>query len=80
MPGLPPIMPMQNFDRANEDLYAILYLLTDKPAALLAAKHEDTAGTSGIGQQALLELVSKYKKVTDEVVRSTTDKLVNTTM
>ena len=73
-------MPMQNFDGANEDLYAILYLLTDKPTALLAAKHEDTAGTSGTGQQALLELVSKYKKVTDEVVRSTTDKLVNTTM
>ena len=69
------------FDRANEDLYAILYLLIDKPAALLVAKHEDTTGTtSGNGQQALLELVSKYKKVTDEVIRSTTDKPVNTTM
>ena len=27
------------FDRANEGLYAILYLLTDKPAALLVVKH-----------------------------------------
>ena len=65
---------------ANEDLYAILYLLTDKPAALLVAKHEDTAGTSGNGQRALLEIVSKYKKVTDEVILSTMDKLVNTMM
>ena len=68
------------FDRDNKDLYAIHYLFTDKPAALLVAKHEDTTGTSGNGQQALHELVNKYKKVTDEVIRSTMDQLVNTTM
>ena len=34
----------------------------------------------GNGQQALHELVNKYKKVTDEVIRSTMDQLVNTTM
>ena len=65
------------FNRAEDDLYAILYLLTDKPAALLVAKHKDIIGTSGNGQQALFELVSKYK-VTDEVIRSTIDILVNT--
>ena len=32
------------------------------------------------GQQALLELVNKFEKVTDEVIRSTIDKLVKTTM
>lgn len=67
-------------DRANEDLYAILYLLTEKPAALLVAKHEDTTGTSGDGQKALQDLVSKYNKVTDEVIRATMDTLVNTAM
>ena len=56
------------FDRANKDLYAILYLLTDKPATLLVAKHVDATGTSGNGQQALLDLVNKYKKVMDEVL------------
>lgn len=42
-----------DYDRANEDLYAILYLLTEKPTALLIVKHEDTSGTSGNGQRAL---------------------------
>ena len=69
-----------DFHRANEDLYAIHDLLTDKLAALPVAKHEDTTGTSGDGQQALLELVNKCKKVTDEVILSTMDKLVSTTM
>ena len=54
------------YNRANEDLYAVLYLLTEKPAALLVTKHEDTTGTSGDGLKALQELVGKYNKVTDE--------------
>jgi len=69
-----------SFDRANEDLYAILFLLTEKPAANLVLKHEHPDGMSGNGQQALEELVQKYNKVTDEVVRAAMDKLVNTAM
>ena len=68
------------FDRANEHLHAILYVLTDKPAALLVAKYENATGTSGSGQQALIELINKYKNVTHTVTRSIMDKLVNTTM
>ena len=41
------------FDRANQDLYAILYLATDKAAALLVAIHAyDERGTRGDGQKA----------------------------
>lgn len=68
------------FDKANEDLYAILYLLTEKPAALLVSKHEDATGTSGDGQKALQDLVGKYNKVTDEVIRAKMETLVNTPM
>ena len=65
------------YNRANEDLYAVLYLLTEKPAALLVAKHEDTAGTSGEGLKALQQLLGKYNKVADEVIRATMEKLNN---
>ena len=68
------------YDRTIEDLYVILYLLTGKTAALLVSKHKDTAGTSGNGQPTLLELVGKCNKVTDEVIRSTMNKLVDSTM
>ena len=51
-----------------------------KPAALLVSKHEDTTGASGNGRQALLDLVGKYNKVTDDLIRSTMDKLVDSTM
>ena len=65
-----------DFDRAYEDIYLRKSLpLTDKSAAVVA-KDEDATGTSGNGQQALLELVNKYKKVMDEVIRPTMDKLV----
>ena len=37
---------LAGYNRANEHLYAILFLLTEKPAALLVAKHEDTTDTS----------------------------------
>ena len=69
-----------SFDRANEDLYAILFLLTEKPAAILVLKHEHPDGMSGNEQHALEELVQKYDKVTDEVVPAAMDKLVNTAM
>ena len=64
------------FDRANKDLYTILYLLTDKPTTLLVATHEDTGTSGNNGQQAPHELVKKYKKITDEVIRPTMDKLM----
>ena len=39
------------YDRANQDLYAILYLVTDKAAALLVAIHAyDERGTRGDGR------------------------------
>ena len=38
---------LAGYNRANEDLYAILYLLTEKPADLLVAKHEDSSSGTG---------------------------------
>ena len=58
----------------------MLFLLTEKPASLLVLKHEDETGTTDDGQKALQELVSKYNKVTDEVIRAKMDNLVNTNM
>ena len=68
------------YERANQDLYAMLFLSTEKSAYLLVLKDEDETGTTGDGQKALRELVSKYNKVTDEVIRAKMDKLVNTNM
>ena len=68
------------YERANQDLYAMLFLLTEKPASLLVLKHEDETGTTGDGQKALHELVSVCNKVTDEVFRAKMDKLVNSNM
>ena len=68
------------YEMANQDLYAMLFLLTEKPASLLVLKHEDKTGTTGDGQKALQELVSKCNKVTDEVIRAKMDKLINTNM
>ena len=64
--------------RANQNLYAILFLLSEKPASLSVVKHEEETGTTGDGQKALQELVLKYNKVTDEVIQAKMDKLVNT--
>ena len=69
------------FARANQDLYAILYLATDKAAALLVAIHAyDERGTRGDGQQAIKELEEKYLNVTDETIRSLQATLAATTM
>ena len=59
------------YERANQDLYAMLFLLTEKPASLLVLNYEDETGTTGDGQKTLQELVSKYNKVTDEVIQAT---------
>ena len=58
----------------------MLFLLTEKPASLRVLKHEDATGKTGDRQKALQELVSKYNKVTDEVIRAKMDKLVNSNM
>ena len=71
---------LAGYNRANEIFYAIIYLLTEKTAALLVAKHEDTTGTSGDQPKALQELVDKYNKVADEVIRATMERLVNTSV
>ena len=58
------------FDRANQDLYAILYLETDKAATLLVVMHAyDERGTRGDGQKVIKELEEKYLRVTDETIR-----------
>lgn len=59
------------FDRVNEDRYANLYLLAEKSVALLVVMHKHESGTRGNGQKTLKELIAKYNKVADEVVRAT---------
>ena len=66
-------------DRSNEDLYAILYPLTEKLTALLVSKSENTTGTSVNGLQALLELVGN-NNVADAVIRSTMGNLMDAPM
>ena len=51
----------------------MLFLLTEKPAYLLVLKHKDETGTTSDGQNVLKEPVSKYNKVTDEVIRAQMD-------
>ena len=69
------------FDRANQDLYAILYLVTDKAAALLVAIHAyDERGTRGDGQKTMKELEAKYLRVTNETIRALQAALAATTM
>ena len=69
------------FDRANEDLFAILYLATDKAATLLVAMHAyDERGIRGDGQKAIKELEEKYLRITDETIRALQAALAATTM
>ena len=66
--------------RSNGDLYAILLLLVEQPAALSLHKHEDNSGNSGDGQAAFQELCNNYDRVTDEVIRAKMEELENTPM
>ena len=68
------------YDKASQDLYTILYLLTEKPAQLLVLKHEDETGIGGNGQKAWQELESEFLKVTDEVIRDELAELAPTSM
>ena len=50
-PGGTLLQRQSAYDRGNENLYAILYLVTDKAAALLVAIHAyDERGTRGDGR------------------------------
>ena len=70
-----------DYNRANNEyIYAMLYLLVDLPAALCVQKYENESEISGDGQAAFKELCGNYDKVTDEVIRATMKKLVNTPM
>ena len=69
-----------DYNRANEDLCAMLYLLVELPAALCVQKYKDKSEISGDGQAAFKELCGNYDKVPDEVVRATMEELVNTPM
>ena len=68
------------YNRANEDLYAMLFLLVELPASLCVQKHENDDEISGDGQAAFKELCNTYDKVTDEVIRATMEELMNTPM
>ena len=68
------------YNRANEDLYAMLFLLVELPASLCVQKRENDDEISGDGQAAFKELCNTYDKVTDEVIRATMEELVNTPM
>lgn len=52
------------YNRANEDYFAISYLITDEQAALQVTKQsEGGQGTRRNGQKAGKELASKYLKM-----------------
>ena len=42
------------YNRANEDLYAMLFLLVELPASLCVQKHENDDEISGDGQAAFM--------------------------
>ena len=71
---------ISDYSRAYEDLYAMLYLLIEPPAALCVQKYEDASEISGDGQAAFKELYGNYNKVIDEAIHATMEELVNTPM
>eukprot|EP00903_Cladosiphon_okamuranus_P011475 g10808.t1 len=70
----------ESHTKANEDLYAVLFLLVELSAALSTQKHEDDTGISGDGQAAFEELCNNYDRVTDEVIRAKMEELENNPM
>lgn len=65
------------YDKANEDIYADIFMLTEAPVSLLVLKHEDKTGIRGNEQKTVRELVAKHNKVTNEVIRATKETPVN---
>ena len=70
---------ISSWQRACENMFSIMYLITSGPAATLVRRHEDTnsAGSLGNGQQAWNALYAKYHINTKEVRRASYEKLVN---
>lgn len=59
------------FDCVHQDLYVILYSVTDKTAAFLVAiRAYDERRTRGDGQKVMKELEEKYVRVTNEIIRA----------
>lgn len=59
------------YNRTNQDLYATLYLVTDKAATILVAIHVyDERETRGNGLKSMQELESKYLRVTNVTIRA----------
>ena len=55
------------YDRANQYVFAILYLIAEEPAALLVTKRAEGArGTRGNGSRVVKGLESKYLKITNQ--------------
>ena len=69
-----------DYNRADGDLYAMLYLLIELPAALCVQTYGDRSEISGDGQATFKELCGNHDKVPDEVIRATMEELVNTPM
>ena len=69
-----------DYNGANKDIYAMLYLLVELPAVLYVQKYEDESEISGDGQPFFKEFCGNYDKVTDKVIRATMEELVNTPM
>ena len=80
-PGGTLLQRQSAYDRGNENLYAILYLVTDKAAALLVAVHAyDERRTRGDDRGAMQELEEKYLRVTNETIRAVQAALSATSM
>ena len=62
-----------DYNRADEDLYVMLYLLVELPAALCVQKYGDESEISDDGQAAFKELCGNYDKVADEIIREHAD-------
>ena len=69
-----------DYNRANEDVYAMLYLLVELPIVLCVQRYEDESEISGDVQAAFKELCGNYDKVADEVIRATMAEVANTPM
>ena len=59
---------VSDYNKTNEDIYAMLYLLVELPVAFCVQKYEDESEISCGGQAAFKELCGNYDKVTDEVI------------
>ena len=71
-----------DYNRANEDLYAMLYFLVELPAALCVQKYEHESKISGDGQADTRSSAATTTRspMRQKVIRATIEELVNTSM